>query len=246
MEQSEVKVLVIDIGGTHVKVLATGRRTEVKIDSGPTMSPAEMVQLVKAATKGWRYDAVSIGYPGPVMRGKPLLDPFHLAPGWVGFDYARAFGKPVKLMNDAIMQALGSYTGGRMLFLGLGTGLGAAVIEDAHAEPLELAHLPYRKGRSYEDYLGNAGLKRLGLKAWEKHVFTVAELFRKALVCDSVVLGGGNARKLGALPAHATLGDNANAFKGGFRVWKEPRSANPRRRSSSQRATIPTVPRHTA
>jgi polyphosphate glucokinase len=219
MEQPQVNVLVVDIGGTHVKVMATGRDAEVKIDSGPTMSPAMMVKQVKAATKGWEYDAVSIGYPGPVMRGKPLRDPFHLAPGWLRFDYEKAFGKPVKLMNDAAMQALGSYTSGRMLFLGLGTGLGAAVIEDQHVEPLELAHLPYKKGRSYEDYLGNVGLVRLGRKKWEKHVFAVAELFLKALVCDSVVIGGGNARKLGTLPARVRLGDNANAFKGGYGVW---------------------------
>lgn len=215
-----MKVLVIDVGGTHVKVMATGRDTEVKIDSGPEMSPSLMVKLVKEATKSWAYDAVSIGYPGPVMRGKPLSEPVHLATGWVRFDYATAFGKPVKLMNDAVMQALGSYTGGRMLFLGLGTGLGAAVVEDDHFAPLELAHLPYKKGKSYEDYVGNAGLQRLGRKKWEKHVFAVAELFLKALVCDSVVLGGGNAKKLGALPAHARLGDNVNAFKGGFEVWR--------------------------
>jgi polyphosphate glucokinase len=215
-----VKALVVDIGGTHVKVTATGHEAEVKIDSGPTMTPAMMVKLVKAATKGWEYDAVSIGYPGPVLRGKPMSDPVHLAPGWVTFDFKKAFGSPVKLMNDAVMQALGSYTGGRMLFLGLGTGLGAAVIEDDHGEPLELAHLPYRKGRSYEDYLGNSGLQRLGRKKWEKHVFAVAELFLKALVCESVVLGGGNARKLEALPPSMTLGNNANAFKGGFGVWE--------------------------
>jgi polyphosphate glucokinase len=215
-----VKVLVVDVGGTHVKVMATGRATELKINSGSTMTPAMMVTQVKAATEGWEYDAVSLGYPGPVLRGKPFSDPVHLAPGWVEFDYAKAFGEPVKLMNDAVMQALGSYTGGRMLFLGLGTGLGAAVIEDDHCEPLELAHLPYRKGRSYEDYLGNSGLQRLGRKKWEKHVFAVAELFLKALVCESVVLGGGNARKLEVLPPSMTLGNNANAFKGGFGVWE--------------------------
>jgi polyphosphate glucokinase len=215
-----VKVLVIDIGGTHVKLLASGRRTPVKIVSGPTMTAEKMVREVKAATQAWRYDVISIGYPRPVVHGRPVADPHNLAPGWMHFDFHKAFAKPVKLMNDAAMQALGSYAGGRMLFLGLGTGLGAAAIEDGHVEPLEIAHLPYKKGMTYEDYLGIRGLERLGRKKWEKHVFIVAEKFRSALVCDYVVLGGGNAKLLKELPPHAKLGDNANAFAGGFSVWR--------------------------
>src|ERR1700733_6961687 len=161
-----LKVLVIDIGGTHIKALATGRRTKVRIDSGPTMTPARMVKEILKAIEGWKYDAVSIGYPGPVIDGKPAREPFNLGAGWVRFEYVKAFGKPVKIVNDAAMQALGSYNGGRMLFLGLGTGLGSAMISGGSLDPLELAHLPFRRGRTYEEYVGIAGLKRLGLKTW--------------------------------------------------------------------------------
>ena len=215
-----MNVLVIDVGGTHVKLLATGRRTPVKFDSGPHLTPAVMVRETLAATRGWRYEAVTIGYPGPVRKGRPVADPFNLGRGWRRFDFARAFQKRVVVVNDAAMQALGSYDGGRMLFLGLGTGLGTAVVEDGVVQPMELAHLPYREGKSFEDYLGVRGLERLGHHKWAKHVGVVAEMLRAAVVADHVVLGGGNVRKLRRLPPHCRRGDNSNAFRGGFRVWE--------------------------
>jgi len=215
-----VRILVIDVGGTHVKVLATGHSKWVEIPSGPKMTPAKMVAAVRAATAGWKYDAVSIGYPGPVVHGRLLSEPHNLGHGWVGFDFKKAFGRrPVKVINDAAMQALGSYKGKRMLFLGLGTGLGSALIVDGVVEPMELAHLPYKKGRTYEDYVGLAGLKRLGKRKWRRHVDEVVRLLKAALEADYVVLGGGNARLLKKLPPGACLGDNANAFRGGYRLW---------------------------
>ena len=183
------------------------------------MTPAKMVSAVRAATAGWIYDSVSIGCPGPVVHDCPIGNPPHLGPGWVGFNFKKAFGRPVRIINDAAMQALGSYAGGRMLFLGLGTGLGSALIVDDVLEPMELAHLPYKKGRSYEDYVGQAGLKRLGKRKWRKEVIIVARQLRSALQADYVVLGGGNARLLKKLPPNARLGDNANAFRGGYRLW---------------------------
>jgi len=214
-----VNVLVIDVGGTHVKLLATGRRTPAKFDSGPRLTPAVMVRETLAATTGWRYDAIAIGYPGPVRNGRPVAEPHNLGRGWRRFDFARAFRLPVRIVNDAAMQALGSYDGGRMLFLGLGTGLGTAVVEDHVVQSLELAHLPYREGKSFEDYLGVRGLERLGRRKWERHVHVVSELLRAAVVADHVVLGGGNVKKLLKLPPHARRGANLNAFRGGFRVW---------------------------
>ena len=214
------KVLVIDIGGTHVKLLATGQKLPIKIPSGPEMTPGRMATLVKRATAKWKYSAVSIGYPGPVLHGKPVSDPHNLAPGWVGFDFRKAFGRPVKLMNDAALQAIGSYKRGRMLFLGLGTGLGSALIVDGVIEPLELAHLPYKKGGTYEDYIGLRGLERLGKKKWRRYVADVVNRLKAALEVDDVVIGGGNAKLLKALPAGARLGNNANAFLGGFRIWQ--------------------------
>ena len=222
-----MKVLAIDVGGTHVKVLATGRKAPVKIDSGPTMTARQMVKAVKAATAGWSYDAVSIGYPGPVLHDRPVAEPRNLGSGWVGFDYRKAFGKPVQIVNDAAMQALGSYEGRRMLFLGLGTGLGSALIVDGVLEPTELAHLPYRKGKTYEDYVGERALERAGKKKWRKHVCDVIELLKAALQADYVVVGGGNVDKLGKMPPGARPGSNANAFVGGFRLWGK---ARPRRR----------------
>ena len=224
-----MKVLTIDIGGTHVKVLATGRKKHLQIDSGPTMTPKKMIAAVRAATAGWKYEAVSIGYPGAVVHGHPVAEPHNLGRGWVGFDFRKAFGRPVKVINDAAMQALGSYRGGRMLFLGLGTGLGSALIVDGVLEPMELAHLPYKNGRTYEDYVGLAGLKRLGKKKWRRHVADVVAQLEKALQADYVVLGGGNAKLLNRLPPGTRLGDNANAFIGGFRLWQTPR----RRRSAT-------------
>jgi hypothetical protein len=218
-----MKVLVIDIGGEHVKVLATGHEDRVVLPSGPKLTPSKMVAAVRAATVGWSYEAVSIGYPGIVVHGRPCFEPHHLGSGWVGFDFAKAFGVPVKLVNDAAMQALGSYEGGRMLFLGLGTGLGSALIVEGALEPMELAHLPYKKGRTYEDYVGLAGLERLGKKRWRHHVKEVVEQLRTALEADEVVLGGGNARLLKELPLGVRMGDNANAFKGGYRLWPEHR-----------------------
>jgi len=216
-----VKILVIDVGGTNVKVLATGHKKRVEIPSGPKMTPAKMVAAVRAATVGWKYDAVSIGYPGAVVHGRPIIEPRHLGSGWVGFDFKKALGRPVKLVNDAAMQALGSYQGGRMLFLGLGTGLGSALIVENVLEPMELAHLPYKKGRSYEDYLGLAGLKRLGKKKWHHLVNKIVGQLKRAVQADYVVIGGGNARLLKRLPAATRLGDNSNAFKGGNRLWQK-------------------------
>lgn len=213
-----MKILVIDVGGTHVKVLASGQ-PEQKIPSGPEMTPERMVAAVRDATAGWNYGAISMGYPGPVIHGRPVAEPHNLGRGWVGFDFAKAFGKPVKIVNDAALQALGCYQGGRMLFLGLGTGLGSAMIVDGVLEPMELAHLPYRKGRTYEDYVGLRGLKRLGKKKWRRHVATIVDLLKTALEADDVVLGGGNARLLNELPAGARLGDETCALRGGVRLW---------------------------
>src|SRR6202034_2438801 len=212
-EKDAKKILVIDVGGTNVKMLATGQRAERKIPSGSGMTAVQMVRDVKEATKDWEYDAISIGYPGVVVHDRAVHEPHNLASGWVGFDFAKAFGHPVKLINDAAMQALGDYKGGRMLFLGLGTGLGSAMIVDGVLEPMELAHLPYKKGKTYEDYVGQAGLKRLGKKKWRRHVFDVTEQLKTALEADYVVLGGGNARLLKHLPKGARLGDNENAVK---------------------------------
>jgi polyphosphate glucokinase len=214
-------VLAVDVGGTHVKVLVSGGRTPRQVESGPEMTARQMVAAVKDLAPDWRYDVVSIGYPGPVLHGKPVAEPRNLGPGWVGFDFRRAFGKPVRVVNDAAMQALGSYRGGRMLFLGLGTGLGSAMIVDGLLEPMELAHLPYRKGRTYEDYVGARGLRRLGPKRWRRAVADVVAQLAAALEVDDVVLGGGNAHRFTKAPPPARLGDNANAFRGGFLLWKE-------------------------
>jgi predicted NBD/HSP70 family sugar kinase len=218
---SRRKILAIDVGGTSIKVLATGRKEMRRIPSGNKMTAKEMVHEVKDAVRNWDYNAVSIGYPGPVIHGRPLREPHNLAPGWVHFDFEKAFGCPVKIVNDAAMQALGSYKKGRMLFLGLGTGLGSAMIVDGLLEPMELAHLPYRRGKTFEDYVGIRGLKRLGQKKWQEHVGKVVQQLRDALQADEVVLGGGNANRLTTLPPDTRLGNNANAFIGGFRIWEE-------------------------
>ncbi|HEX7797147.1 MAG TPA: ROK family protein [Vicinamibacterales bacterium] len=215
-----LKVLVVDVGGSHVKLWATGHRKPIRIPSGPTMTAREMVRDVKKAVRDWTYDVVSIGYPGVVLLGKIATEPHNLGGGWVGFNFSRAFRRPVIVINDAAMQALGSYRTGRMLFLGLGTGLGAAVIADGVVEPTELAHLPYLKGRTYEDYVGRAGLRRLGKKKWRRHVNDVVTRLRDALEVDDVVVGGGNAKKLKTLPRGVRRGANANVFLGGVSLWK--------------------------
>jgi len=222
MDKLHKKILVVDVGGTHVKLLASGQKDPVNIDSGPKMTATKMVKAVRKVTAGWDYAGVSIGYPGPVIHGHPLSEPHNLGHGWVGFDFKKAFGRPVKILNDAAMQALGIYKGGRMLFLGLGTGLGSAMMVDGTLEPMEVAHLPYKKGRTFEDYLGLRGLKRLGKKRWRRHVAKVVEELKNALEADYVVLGGGNAKLLTKLPPGARLGDNSTAFTGGFRLWEQP------------------------
>jgi polyphosphate glucokinase len=214
------KVLVIDVGGTSVKILATGQTEERSFPSGPTLTPRQMVSEVKTLARGWTYDMVSIGYPGPVLHGCPIAEPHNLGRGWVGFDFAAAFGRPVKVVNDAAMQALGSYNGGKMLFLGLGTGLGSTLIVNGIVEPMELGHLPYKKA-TYEDYVGRVGLERHGKKKWRRHVADVVARFIAALEPDDTVIGGGNVKKLDTLPPHSRAGANANAFRGGFRLWEQ-------------------------
>ena len=213
--------LVVDVGGTHVKLLATGKRTPIHIDSGPHLTPRETVREVLAAAADWRFRRVSLGFPGPVRKNRPRREPWNLGKGWVGFDFERAFGCPVRVINDAAMQALGSYDGGKMLFLGLGTGLGSAMIYDGTVIPLELAHLPYRHGKSYEEYVGAAGRAELGTRHWRKHVLDIIDRFVAAFLVDYVVLGGGNAKRMTKVPPNVRLGDNMNAFRGGFRLWDD-------------------------
>jgi polyphosphate glucokinase len=217
-------VLVIDIGGTSVKLLASGQHERRMFPSGPMMMPDKMVRKTLEMVADWNYSVVSIGYPGPVLRGRPICEPYNLGGGWVGFNFAAAFDRPVKVANDAAMQALGCYKGGTMLFLGLGTGFGTAMIVDGIVEPMELGHLRYKKA-TYEDYLGRAGLKRLGKKRWRHYVEDVVERLIAVLEPDDVVIGGGNAKKLKKLPLGCRAGDNNNAFLGGFRLWEEPREA---------------------
>jgi len=214
------RILVIDVGGTHIKVSTAGRRAPLKIPSGPTMTPAHMAAEVRKAVTGWQYDAVSIGYPGPVARGRPAREPRNLGRGWMRFDYQKAFGAPVKIVNDAAMQALGAYKGGRMLFLGLGTGLGSALVAEGVLIPLELAHLPYRHRRTYEDYVGLRGLDRLGRRKWTHHVHAVVAVLRSGLQADEVVLGGGQTKKLKTLPPGVRVGTNESAIRGGLRLWE--------------------------
>ena len=215
-----MNVLAIDVGGTHIKILATGEKTPLKFVSGPKMTAKQMVRGVKKLAAGWNYDAVSIGYPGPVLHGRILHEPHNLGPGWVGFDFKQAFGCPVKVINDAAMQALGSYKGGSMLFLGFGTGLGSAMVVDGFLESMELGHLPYRKA-TYEDYVGIGGLKRYGKKKWRKYVLDTVQRLSTALEPDEIVLGGGNVKLLKKLPKKCRQGDNANAFVGGFQLWSK-------------------------
>jgi len=213
-----MNVLVVDIGGNSVKILATGQTERRRFPSGPTLTPDKMISGVKELAQDWKYEVVSIGYPGPVVHGRPVAEPFNLGPGWVGFDYPSALGGPVKIINDAAMQALGSYNGGKMLFLGLGTGLGSAMVVDGIVQPMELAHLPYKKS-TFEDYVGIRGLERLGKKKWRQHVANVVASLQAALQPEDIVLGGGNIKKLAELPPGCRAGDNENAFLGGFRLW---------------------------
>src|SRR6516165_5720687 len=211
-------VLVIDVGGTSVKILATGQTESRSFRSGPTLTPGRMASRVKKLAADWPYDVISIGYPGPVLNGRPSAEPVNLGHGWVAFDFEQAFGRPVKIINDAAMQTLGSYNGRKMLFLGLGTGLGTTLIENNRLKPMELGHLPYKKG-TYEDYVGRAGLERHGEKMWRRHVVDVVERLMAALRPDDTVIGGGNVKKLKVLPPRCRAGKNANAFLGGFRLW---------------------------
>jgi polyphosphate glucokinase len=213
------RVLAIDVGGSHVKARVFGRRELRQFESGPDLTPRKMVDQLHELTGDWSYEAVSIGYPGVVLHGRIVAEPHNLGSGWVGFDFHKAFGRPTRILNDAAMQAVGSYDGGRMLFLGLGTGLGSAMILDGVVAPMELAHLPFKKGRTYEDYVGARGLKRLGVKKWRRTVDEVVAQLCKLLEADYVVIGGGNARKLNRLPKNVRFGSNDFAFLGGFRIW---------------------------
>ena len=215
----ERAVLAVDVGGSNVKVLASGETDRRRAPSGPTLTPGEMVAAAIGLAEGWRWDVVSVGVPAPVHHGSVVVEPFNLGKGWVGFDFEAAFEAPTKVMNDAAMQALGSYEGGTMLFLGLGTGLGSALVAEGVVEPMEIAHLPFKK-RTFEDYLGERGRVRLGMKRWQKVVAEAVEQLARAFEPDSIVIGGGNAAKLDQLPPKARLGSNRNAFIGGFRIWQ--------------------------
>jgi polyphosphate glucokinase len=216
-----MKILAIDIGGTNVKLKASDQSESRKFPSGKELTPKQMIHGVTELAKDWQYDNITVGFPGPIAHDKILKEPVNLGKGWVNYDFGQAFGKPTKLINDAAMQALGSYEGGRMLFLGLGTGLGSAMVVDNIVQPMELGHLPYRKGRTYEDYAGLRGMNRLGKKRWRHQVRVVIETLQAALEPDDVVIGGGNAKRLTEVPMGCRLGDNANAFVGGFKLWKE-------------------------
>jgi predicted NBD/HSP70 family sugar kinase len=216
-----VKILVIDVGGSHVKLLATGRRIPIKVPSGPALTPRQMVSEVREATVDWKFDAITIGYPGPVVRNKPSKEPVNLGDGWTRFNFQRAFDCPVRMINDAAMQALGSYAGRTMLFLGLGTGLGTTLVVDGVIVPLELAHLPFRDGKSYEDTVGEVGLKRSSRRKWRRSVCEIVGLLMAATNADYTVLGGGNVRFMDELPPNTRRGSNANAFRGGFRLWDD-------------------------
>ena len=230
-----MNVLVIDIGGTNIKVASTDTRVPIKIPSGPELTAKKMVDDVLAATAGWKYDCITLGYPGPVNHDAPIMEPHNLAPGWIDFPYAKAFGKPHRFINDAAMQALGGYKGGKMLFLGTGTGLGSAVIVDGTILPLELAHLPYKKGLTYEEYIGLAGLERRGKKKWRKSVLDIVERLKAAMVCDYVLLGGGNAKLMKELPSHVILGANSNAIEGGIKLWEQPLPDGPKDKAPAKK-----------
>ena len=216
-----MNILAVDIGGQHVKVLASDQTEPRRMPSGPTLTGEQMMQGVKSMTSDWSYDVIAMGYPGQVVHNMPAHDPVNLGKGWIGLNYEAGFGKPVRIINDAAMQALGSYEGGRMLFLGVGTGLGSAMVIDGRVEPMELGHLPYKKGMTFEDYVGQRGLERLGKKKWRQEVLALIDTWRTALQPEYIVLGGGNAKLMRDLPSDVRLGNNANAFVGGFRLWQE-------------------------
>jgi len=217
-----VKILVVDVGGNNVKLLATGHKAPQKFASGPDLTPARMVAGIKKTIPDWNWEVATIGYPGSVRDGRPALEPKNLGEGWLRYNYRRAFGKPVRIINDAAMQALGSYEGGRMLFLGLGTGLGAALVLEGLVQPLEIAHLQYREGKTYEQFLGKRAQDQMGKKRWRKMVDEIVMALYAAFQVDEVVLGGGNAKQLKEIPDVARLGSNRNAFAGGFRLWTDP------------------------
>jgi polyphosphate glucokinase len=219
-EKNIMKVLVIDIGGTHVKIMATGQATSREFESGPAMTPKRMISEIRKLAPDWKYEVVSIGYPGPVSGGRITSEPWNLGKGWTRFDFKKAFNRRVKIINDAAMQALGSYEGGKMLFLGLGTGLGSALIVDGIVEPMELAHLPYKKS-TFEDYVGVRGLQKYGKQNWRCYVTDMVKRLRAAIEPDEVVLGGGNVNNLTELPPACRVGNNTNAFLGGFRLWEK-------------------------
>ena len=213
-------VLVVDVGGNNIKLWCSTAAEKRKMPSGAAFTPADLVDGVRHLAEGWPYDRISIGVPAPVKDDRMVLEPHNLGPGWKGFDFATAFGHKVKVINDAAMQALGSYEGGIMLFLGLGTGLGSTLVVDGRIVPMELAHLPYREKWTYEDCVGKRGLDRMGKKRWREAVDDVVEMLRLAVCAEYVVLGGGNVKQLASLPAHAQRGDNENALLGGLRVWE--------------------------
>jgi hypothetical protein len=232
-----VKVLVVDVGGNNVKLLVSGQRQVRKIPSGRSLTPRRMVASIRETTVGWRYDAVAIGFPGQIKKGRIVAEPMNLGRGWVGFDFRRAFRRPVRLINDAVMQALGSYRRGRMLFIGLGTGLGAALVIEGLPQPLEIAHLSYRDGFTYEDFLGKQGLDDVGKKLWRGMVFEIVPRLHEAFQVDEVVIGGGNAKLLARLPRGSRRGANRNAFAGGFRLFADrpPARRRPKPRRSTRR-----------
>lgn len=216
-----MNILSIDVGGTNVKILLSGEKDPRKMPSGPDFTPSQLVADVKKLAEGWSYDVISIGFPAPVHNNAPVAEPFNIGKGWVDFNYEKAFGCPVKMINDAAMQALGSYKGGKMLFLGFGTGLGSAVVSDKTLLPLELGHLPFKK-KTFEYYVGVNGLEKNGKARWKKNVFETVEILTAAILPDYIVLGGGNAKKIEELPPACIAGNNANAFIGGFRMWEGP------------------------
>jgi polyphosphate glucokinase len=240
-----MKVLVLDIGGTTVKALATGKRRVRHFLSGPAMTPINMVAGVLAITRDWKFDVVSIGYPGPVVKGRPTREPYNLGPGWVGFDFEVAFQRPVKVINDAAMQAVGSYKDGKLLFLGLGTGLGSALVVEGKVHPMELGHLPY-KDRTFEDYVGVHGLISSGVRQWRRDVADVVARLTAALLPDDVVIGGGNIHRLKVLPPGCRPGDNANAFLGGFRLWETNGKRKEDQRGKAARPPHTTIRRQTS